>query len=56
MNWYQLYKRIGKQNIGHTQRNKINVFIDGKQYIVSSCIYENGKLIGLKCEGETNEQ
>ena len=56
MNWYQLYKRIGKQNIGHTQRNKINVFIGDKQYIVSSCIYENGKLIGLKCEGETNEQ
>lgn len=55
MNWYQLYKRICKQNIGHTQRNTINVFIDDKQYIVSSCVYENGKLIGLKCDEVKNE-
>ena len=50
MKWIELYARIGRQNIGHTQRNHVCVFINDKKYAVSAPLYENGKLIGLKCK------
>jgi hypothetical protein len=49
MKWMELYRRIDSQNIGHIQRNDVYVFVDDKKYTVST-VYENGKLIGLKCK------
>lgn len=56
MKWYELYNRIGRQNIGHTRRNEVCIFVNDKKYVVSNCIYEkNGKLVGLKCSEVRNE-
>lgn len=56
MKWYELYNRIGKQNIGYTRRNDVCILIDDKKYDVSASIYENGKLVGLKCSEVKDER
>lgn len=51
----EIWKRIGKQKMRITQNTKAKVFVDGEEYCVKRCRYDNGKLIGFECE-KTQEE
>ena len=47
MNFIEIYKKIGKQNISDSKKDAY-VYINNKSYYVTNIEYDNGIIIGFK--------
>ena len=50
MRLIEIWKRLGKQPLKITQNKEAVVFIDGKEYVTSKILYDNGEFVGFEAE------
>lgn len=48
MKLFEIWKRLGKQPLSVTQHQEALVFINGREYIISSIRYDSGKFVGFE--------